>query len=193
MYHNAVRTAEVNLDKFKRFFYAQAQQVSDISVNLTSLQQRKTLKTTNQCKDMSWFMENIIPEMPVPPTDAVYYESLTNEKSGKCLEAGEEGLAVKDCFPLKHQQVFFLDTSAQLRTYSDKKCVMVEKEKLVLKGSCLGSKWKYKDKQLQQDALCMFVNDTGKLAVEKCYKLGRESYWNFKYHFDWSKPLSYAS
>ncbi|ELT94181.1 hypothetical protein CAPTEDRAFT_25861, partial [Capitella teleta] len=65
VFHNSVRTAEVVLEHYKKFFYAQANH-HKVDVNMTSLRARKQLKSDNNCHDFSWFMQNVIPEMPLP-------------------------------------------------------------------------------------------------------------------------------
>jgi hypothetical protein len=189
VYHNAVRTAEVNLGRFKKFFYAQAAQPT-VTVNMTTLEARKRLKVLNQCKDMDWFMKNVIPEMPIPPSDAVYFESLTHDQSQKCLTVSSiNKIELADCQLLKHEQVFYIDTKNKLRVYATKKCIGKTGSGIVMKDVCQ-EKWSYEEKQLKLQNDCLVGKD-GLVAVEPCANVGRESYWTFRYHFDWTKPLQY--
>ena len=191
VYHNAVRTAEVNLGRFKKFFYAQSDQ-PPVSVNMTTLEARKQLKLNNNCKDMDWFMNNIIPEMPIPPSDAVYFESLTHDQTQKCLTVSDsdKSIVLEDCHLLKREQVFYLDTKKKFRAYKTKQCIGLNESRLALKDMCMEN-WTYENKQLKNMDRCIVAKDSRVVSVESCEKVGRESYWTFRYHFNWTKPLQY--
>ncbi|KAK2143829.1 hypothetical protein LSH36_810g01050 [Paralvinella palmiformis] len=111
IYHNSVRTAEVALgDVFKKFFYAQATQ-QQVSVNKTSISVRQALKQNLACHDFVWYMNNIIPEMPIPPTDAVYYELLMIKDTNKCLTLDGHSFLIADCVSLDRSQSPWLRSS----------------------------------------------------------------------------------
>ena len=201
IYHNAVRTAEVALGRLAKFFYAQSTQPL-VHINYTTLAARIKLKA--QCHDIDWYLTHIIPEMPVPPDAAVYYESVTHEKSALCLQRSQNLLTVAVCELLKPEQVFYLDTEGKLRQQphycfrpqdrSSQQLVRHGKQ-LVSVAECsdVQQKWMYDPSthQLIYATLCLTVNDQ-MLVMADCKTVGRESHWKFRYYFDWTRPLHHV-
>lgn len=192
IYHNAVRTAEVALGRLKKFFYAQSSQPS-VLINRTSLEARHLLK--KQCHDIDWFLTHVIPEMPVPPDDAIYYESVTHESSGRCLQRSDRLLAIAQCELLKPQQIFYVDGQGRLRQSPDYCFWPQQHQGAVSAGWCNGKQkiWTYDESthQLTVGSRCLTAVDDNVVMMD-CNAVGRNSHWKFRYHFDWSKPLQHV-
>ena len=88
---NQMRIAELWMDDWKKYFYAATYTWEFKRTYLTkeeraSLEKRKLIKESNQCnKGFKWYMETIVPEIPTPKMEAVYYGEVTNIKSEACL------------------------------------------------------------------------------------------------------------
>ena len=52
------------MDDYSVFFYAT--QTSLTPVDLISLAKRKHLRTKMNCKSFSWYLSNVIPDLPIP-------------------------------------------------------------------------------------------------------------------------------
>ena len=198
IFHNGVRTAEVTLESYKKFFYAQAEQFRDLHINLTSLRERAIIKQELNCKDFAWFMQNVIPEMPLPPEDAVYYEKIkmkTDEE--KCLTYQEKAIFIADCVPLDKRQIFYISSKGHLVHMDSKLCIVLEK--LVINvHDCSGvsKNWVYnaRFKNHLSDrnfVFCLAVGNKTQVEVKACKNSDKNQMWSFSYHFDWSKQLSY--
>ena len=88
---NLMRVAETWMDGARKYFYASLRTYEFKRVELTpeeneTLQERKELRKRLKCKNFEWYMYNIIPEVAIPPMDAVYYGELMNLKSRACFE-----------------------------------------------------------------------------------------------------------
>ncbi|XP_041655083.1 polypeptide N-acetylgalactosaminyltransferase 6 isoform X3 [Cheilinus undulatus] len=89
---NQVRLAEVWLDDYKKIYYrrnknaatmAQLHKYGDIS-------ERLNLRENLKCKNFTWYLQNIYPEMYVPDLNPVKFGALRNKGSGTCLDVGEK-------------------------------------------------------------------------------------------------------
>ena len=202
IFHNSIRTAEVVLEDYKKFFYAQAK-TGNVNVNTTSLAQRKELKQRLKCKSFQWFMKNVIPEMPLPDHDSVYYEFMTNGgDTAKCLEYTEEKtLLLSDCVPLKITQFFSMNRHGILKHYGSSSCLGVNDSHLKVTECKSVHPWKYisqKDKEVviatetSGGFLCLSGLKNNQVGLRKCDQTPDISQkWNFTYKFDWEKRLSY--
>jgi len=84
---NLIRVAETWMGGMRKYFYASTRvypfkraELTDQN-ELASLEERKQLRQRLQCKNFEWYMYNIIPEVPVPPMNAVLYGEIKNSKS----------------------------------------------------------------------------------------------------------------
>jgi polypeptide N-acetylgalactosaminyltransferase len=192
IFHNSVRTAEVVLEDYKKFFYAQVHQ-QKVNVNMISLRNRWQLKRDKQCKDFNWFMQNIIPEMPMPPEEAIFYEHIMPiDNRDICLEvASDETFEIADTRPLKRSQFFYIDLNGIMHHMKTGKCVDIEVGLVLKNCEEVTRVWQHhpNEGKLSSGELCMLKNDK-KVAVGACLSPLPLNYkWQFTYHFDWSKPL----
>ena len=196
IYHNAVRTAEITLETYKKYFYAQATQFS-IDLNKTSLKIRKNLKQTLNCKDFQWFMENIIPEMPLPPEDAIYYDKImlgSNEDKCLTLNQSTHNLNITNCKPLDKSQTFFINLNQDLIHLDTKLCLSVAYKSVKFQPCHVQfDDWFYDEnlKHIRTENNKCLTNNNGLIKLSDCKKDNLSQKWRFTYHFDWTKKLSY--
>ncbi len=204
IYHNSVRAAETTFGKYKKFFFAQADQ-KQVVVNMTSVRERIQMKERLKCHNFDWYMANVIPEMPFPPDDAEYYENIMvdSNKDKGCITYEKGTFMVTDCVMLKREQFFYLNTISQLIYFPNKKCVIVSNHRLVL-GDCVKSQWIFYDKwnarqlsprQISPDdkEMCVQLLSDKQLSTAPCDMNNQNQKWGFTYKFDWNKPLSYET
>jgi len=80
-------------------------------------------------------METIIPEVPTPPMDAVYYGELFNLRSELCMYLATDGYVALTSFCFFHrlvpQNIFYIDRLGRLK-YRDR-CVLVDRDTWLLR------------------------------------------------------------
>ena len=197
IFHNSVRTAEVALEDLKRYFYAQAKHYV-VDVDYSSLQKRKALKNNLKCKSLSWFMNTIIPEMPIPPEGVVYYEQIRYDQEEECITISNHNktLVIKHCEPLNMKQIFYVDKNSHIISMEDKNlCASVHENKLQMKPmkTNVCAVWTISTSGLFQIAgnLCLTsVADKSSVHMAACGEMSHQI-WTFQYKFDWTKKLSY--
>ena len=190
IFHNSVRTAEVVLEKYKDFFYAQATH-QPVEIDFATLKERKELKNTLKCKSFEWFMKEIIPEMQLPPIDAIYYEHIKGNKD-TCLTLDNGKISISECIPLNKKQVFWVNKGNKL--YNKEKptlCIGRNNDTLIMSPNQECVEWNIQSpgqfRTNQND--CLTIIDE-KTQLKKCIH-SQEQIWKFTYHFDWNNKLSY--
>ncbi|OCT95807.1 polypeptide N-acetylgalactosaminyltransferase 6 [Xenopus laevis] len=119
---NMVRLAEVWLDDYKLIFYRKndlaAKMVKEKSFGDVS--KRLKLRADLHCKDFTWYLQNIYPELFVPDLYPTYYGAVKNEGAQKCLDVGETTysevlLIMYPCHGMGGNQKFEYSTHKELR------------------------------------------------------------------------------
>ncbi len=127
---NLMRIADLWMGDFKKYFYSSTRVYEHRRVNYTeeesaSLNKRLELKKKLKCQNFEWYLSNVIPEMPIPPRDAIYHGEITNYKSHACWEVLPDGyLSITyNCYEHKilTDNIFSI-TADGLMLYQDK-CV----------------------------------------------------------------------
>jgi len=83
---NLIRVAETWMDGMRKYFYASTRVYTFKRAELDrdelkSLEDRKRLRQRLQCRNFEWYMYNIIPEVAVPPMNAILYGEIKNTKT----------------------------------------------------------------------------------------------------------------
>eukprot|EP00052_Salpingoeca_macrocollata_P028827 m.283258 g.283258 ORF g.283258 m.283258 type:complete len:669 (+) comp22905_c6_seq1:104-2110(+) len=117
---NSARVAEVWMDDYKSFFYANHQksklEVGDVS-------DRKALRERLKCRSFKWYMENVLPDMFIPDKDHILHHGALRNTDGQCLDkmgqrsGGKAG--VYFCHGMGTNQAWMLTTGHEIRTADD--------------------------------------------------------------------------
>ncbi|KHJ96643.1 hypothetical protein OESDEN_03389 [Oesophagostomum dentatum] len=83
IHHNAARTAEVWMDRYKQFFYKMVPSARNVDPGDVS--ERRQLRSNLQCKSFEWYLRNVYPEAPLP-YDFISLGSISNTDSNKCFD-----------------------------------------------------------------------------------------------------------
>lgn len=137
---NQMRVAELWMDDWKKFYLASTynwptKHVSFDKEEKESLEKRKIMKKNLKCKTFKWYMETIIPEVPTPPLNSVYYGELFNLKSELCFFVTSKGYVGLTSFCYFHrllpQNIFYIDINQRL-LYRNR-CILVDNSTKLLK------------------------------------------------------------
>ena len=198
IYHNGVRTAEIALENYKKYFYAQAKQFTDLNLNKSSLLERIKMKQEMNCKDFKWFMQNVIPEMPLPPKNAAYYDQIKMKSNDeKCLKFDGNTINISDCVSQSPKQIFYISQEGHLIHMESKLCVIVEKLAIVL-DECtkVSNVWVYNEKFVDHISdknfvFCLTAINSTDVKMMSCHSSDKNQRWKFSYRFNWNNKLSY--
>ncbi|XP_006870092.1 PREDICTED: polypeptide N-acetylgalactosaminyltransferase 6 [Chrysochloris asiatica] len=119
---NQVRLAEVWMDDYKEIFYRRNLQAAKMAKEKSfgDISERMKLKEKLHCRDFSWFLHNIYPEMFVPDLKPISYGAIKNLGINQCLDVGEKNhggkpLIMYVCHGLGGNQYFEYTTQRDLR------------------------------------------------------------------------------
>ncbi|NP_001167507.1 UDP-N-acetyl-alpha-D-galactosamine:polypeptide N-acetylgalactosaminyltransferase 6 (GalNAc-T6) isoform X1 [Xenopus laevis] len=119
---NQVRLAEVWMDDYKIIYYRRNDQAAKMvkEKSFGDVSKRLKLKADLHCKNFTWYLENIYPELFVPDRDPTYSGAVKNEGAQKCLDVGENNhggkpLIMYPCHGMGGNQYFEYSTHKELR------------------------------------------------------------------------------
>ncbi|XP_068123471.1 polypeptide N-acetylgalactosaminyltransferase 6 [Hyperolius riggenbachi] len=119
---NQVRLAEAWMDDYKEIFYRRNQQAAKMvkERNFGDITPRLKLRHDLQCKNFSWYLQTIYPEMFIPDLSPTYFGAIKNEGSQSCLDVGENNhggkpLIMYPCHGMGGNQYFEYTTQKELR------------------------------------------------------------------------------
>ncbi|XP_029450824.1 polypeptide N-acetylgalactosaminyltransferase 6 [Rhinatrema bivittatum] len=119
---NQVRLAEVWMDGYKEIFYRRNQQAAQMVREKTfgDISERLRLKEHLQCKNFSWYLQTVYPEMFIPDIIPKFYGAIKNEKTQTCLDVGENNhggkpLIMYPCHGMGGNQYFEYSSQKELR------------------------------------------------------------------------------
>ncbi|XP_037700950.1 polypeptide N-acetylgalactosaminyltransferase 6 [Choloepus didactylus] len=122
IYRNQVRLAEVWMDDYKEIFYRRNMQAGRIvrQKSFGDISERLQLKEKLHCRNFSWYLHNVYPEMFVPDLKPTFYGAIKNLRINKCLDVGENNqggkpLIMYSCHGLGGNQYFEYTTQRDLR------------------------------------------------------------------------------
>ncbi|XP_076349040.1 polypeptide N-acetylgalactosaminyltransferase 1-like [Tachypleus tridentatus] len=119
---NTMRTVEVWMDDYKRYFYMHRPDLR--YVNYGDISKRLELRHKLQCKDFGWYLENVYPQKFIVDQNVFAFGMVRNPISNLCLDSGiqrEDRDEVLGLYYCKSQrgvtmnQVFALSSNNELR------------------------------------------------------------------------------
>ena len=160
--------------------------------------QRKKLRRNLRCKTFDWYMKTILPDMPVPSTDARHFGKIFKANDGdKCFRFEEDVLKVLQCDLGTWKSVtFIIDVKGRFKF--EEQCIYMirddakNKYKLDTKSNCAeaGSSWTYDSNtlHLSLNGLCLEEDETShEIKVETCEDENKNQKWNFEIEFNFSR------
>ncbi|OCT63544.1 polypeptide N-acetylgalactosaminyltransferase 3 [Xenopus laevis] len=119
---NQVRLAEVWMDEYKEIFYRRNREAAKIvkKKEYGDLSKRLDLRQRLQCKNFTWYLDNIYPEIYVPEINPLIHGDLKNVGRELCLDIGDENrgekpLIMYSCHGLGGNQYFEYTSRHEIR------------------------------------------------------------------------------
>ncbi|XP_030065943.1 polypeptide N-acetylgalactosaminyltransferase 3 [Microcaecilia unicolor] len=110
---NQVRLAEVWMDEYKEIFYRRNREAATIvkERSFGDISKRLDLRRQLQCKNFTWYLTNIYPELYVPDLNPLIHGEIRSTGRGLCLDVGENNsggkpLIMYSCHGLGGNQYF---------------------------------------------------------------------------------------
>ncbi len=127
-----MRVADTWMDGMRKYFYASTRIYDFKLVEFTPKEKTAVIDRKNhlrkrlKCTNFEWYMYNIIPELPVPPMDALFYGEIFNHKTKACFQVLEDYYIGMDYLCFEHKIIpknyFYIDRNLGLLHWRDK-CV----------------------------------------------------------------------
>ncbi|NXK00810.1 GALT6 acetylgalactosaminyltransferase, partial [Corythaixoides concolor] len=119
---NQVRLAEVWMDDYKEIFYRRNQQAAQMAREKTygDITDRRKLREQLHCKNFTWYLQTVYPEMFVPDLTPTFYGAIKNKGTQSCLDVGENNhggkpLIMYPCHGMGGNQYFEYTNQRELR------------------------------------------------------------------------------
>ncbi|XP_037075144.1 polypeptide N-acetylgalactosaminyltransferase 5-like isoform X1 [Pollicipes pollicipes] len=192
---NAVRVAEVWMDKWRDFYYEMNPGARNVEMG--DVTERLELRKRLQCKSFRWYLEKIYPESQMP-LDYYYLGEIRNVDTQQCLDTmgrkGSEPVGAGFCHGLGGNQVFAYTKRGQIM--SDDNCLdAASGDSPVKMVRCHGmggnQHWKYDTTAMSivhiNSGRCMqhLRADNGRLSLQDCDRHDSAQKWVMKSKFRW--------
>ncbi|XP_063789669.1 polypeptide N-acetylgalactosaminyltransferase 3 [Pseudophryne corroboree] len=197
---NQVRLAEVWMDDYKEIFYRRNREAANIvqQKSYGDLSKRQSLRQNLQCKNFTWYLKNVYPEIYVPDLNPLIYGDIQNIGKGWCLDAGGDNSQgdkppiLYSCHGLGGNQYFEYTSSHEIRHNIQKElCLRAGKGPVMLKkcnykgrGTSVlpEEKWELqKDEVLYNPAYNMCLTGNGQNpSLVPCNPTDRFQQWVFR-------------
>ncbi|XP_051912891.1 polypeptide N-acetylgalactosaminyltransferase 6 isoform X1 [Hippocampus zosterae] len=119
---NQVRLAEVWMDDYKMIFYHRNNKASAMANELSygDISDRRKLRENLNCKNFSWYLNTIYPEMFVPEFKPLKFGPIRNVGSKMCLDVGDKNaegrpVIIYQCHNQGGNQYFEYTSNKELR------------------------------------------------------------------------------
>ncbi|XP_045443945.1 polypeptide N-acetylgalactosaminyltransferase 6 isoform X5 [Pipistrellus kuhlii] len=89
---NQVRLAEVWMDSYKEIFYRRSMEAAKMAreKSFGDISERLQLREQLHCRNFSWYLHNIYPELFIPDLKPTFYGAIKNLGINQCLDVGEK-------------------------------------------------------------------------------------------------------
>ncbi|KAI5096006.1 polypeptide N-acetylgalactosaminyltransferase 6, partial [Silurus meridionalis] len=197
---NQVRLAEVWMDDYKQIYYRRNQQAAKIAREMSygDLTDRLKLRENLRCKNFTWYLNNVYPEVFIPDLNPVHFGALKNVGSQSCLDVGENNNGGKAvimyvCHNMGGNQYFEYSTHKELRHNMGKQLCLhatsfpeqVKIELCHLKGRGTNvapeQEWILSEKQLIKNpssGKCLHLKDN-QIVMSPCDSGNQHQHWIF--------------
>ncbi|XP_033753095.1 polypeptide N-acetylgalactosaminyltransferase 4-like [Pecten maximus] len=153
--YNNKRTAEMWLGSYRKYFYKFNSGFAIPPKLFEKYNGMDTIKNKFKCKDFSWFLKHVFPELEIPPEGSEYFGHLRNLGSNACFGPTNQldfepypVIAIGDCYFYYKVRNFALLQNGRLMV--DGKCVNVRNNFLIVSScsSTVSGKFRFDGKQL---------------------------------------------
>nr|XP_061827928.1 polypeptide N-acetylgalactosaminyltransferase 6-like [Nerophis lumbriciformis] len=197
---NQVRLAEVWLDNYKQIFYRRNNKAAKMAREHTygDISDRLKLKENLQCKNFTWYLNNVYPEAFIPDQNALKYGAIRNAGSKTCLDTGDSKPAGKSpimykCHNMGGNQYFEYTSHSELHhNVGEELClhavpntaqVKFENCKLRGKGTIVSpqQKWIFTEENLLKNpssGKCLQLNGNV-IQMDTCNASDLYQHWSF--------------
>ena len=176
-----MRVADAWMDGTRRFFYATSLVYEYKRFKLQdwereSVRERIRQRESLKCRNFEWYLYNVIPEMNVPPPDALFFGEIMNLHTRACWEVTDDYFIGMTYFCFEHKIIpkndFALTKDGLLR-YRDKCVKIVPPQPYLVLVDCPTS-------ELEKFGIWTVVRkgpSWGTISVSRVDEKGETIYW----------------
>ncbi|XP_071380956.1 polypeptide N-acetylgalactosaminyltransferase 6 [Centroberyx affinis] len=197
---NQVRLAEVWMDDYKKIFYRRNKNAANMASEnqYGDISDRVKLRERLQCKNFTWYLNTVYPEVFVPDLSPEKFGAIKNLASQTCLDVGENNQGGKSvimypCHNMGGNQYFEYTSHKELRHNIGKQlCLQAvpqpEQVKIDLcqlkgKGTSLApqQEWVFTEEHLLKNpssGKCLQLSG-GHIQMEHCNAADLNQHWSF--------------
>ncbi|XP_046568268.1 inactive polypeptide N-acetylgalactosaminyltransferase-like protein 5 [Haliotis rubra] len=163
-------------------------------LDLGDISERQSLRQKLKCQSFQWYLDNVIPEMLVPPQEAQQYGEFRNHASLTCLTASPDQtrmnqtkLHLTGCLGQSDAQLFYLTGDGYL--HHGNRCVVAGEKKMVGLGPCSHHTWEANSQHLslRGTELCLTAEDNEYLVLSECNRNSDAQMWDVSYNLKWRR------
>uniref|UniRef100_A0A674CVG2 Polypeptide N-acetylgalactosaminyltransferase n=1 Tax=Salmo trutta TaxID=8032 RepID=A0A674CVG2_SALTR len=197
---NQVRLAEVWMDDYKHIYYRRNSNAAKMAKEkgFGDISERVNLRERLQCKNFTWYLNTIYPEVFVPDLTPTKFGAIKNSGAQSCLDVGEKNeggkpLIMYTCHNMGGNQYFEYTSHKELRHNIGKQLCLqanpqpdqVKIELCTLKG--LGTsvapqqEWIFTEENLLKNPLsrkCLLLKG-GQIVMDDCKAADLNQHWAF--------------
>ncbi|XP_071096595.1 polypeptide N-acetylgalactosaminyltransferase 13-like [Haliotis cracherodii] len=208
---NLLRVAEVWMDEYKEIVYATSRHLNGqlpvfTKAEMASIEERRQLRRDLKCKDFSWFLKHIMPEIKIPTRDARFFGEVTNHQTRGCFYVMDDGYigVTPLCFRFRilPENTFTIDVMG--RMLYDGSCVGYDESSKLLKlmeCPCMVQGMSWPKWEVNSESQLTYTDASGTLCAThvtsvthvhkteqvvqliKCKTDYQYQKWHFMYHF----------
>ena len=93
IFRNSARVAEVWLGDYKKYFYKIHPGAKDVEIGST--EEIHAIIANHKCKDFSWYLTNVLPDLFIPDGSNVLLEGMLKGQNSRCVDKMNKGAGGK--------------------------------------------------------------------------------------------------